>query len=1534
MGDGKKSIQAAVDLTASGDVVLVSNGVYNTGGRVISHGMTNRVAITNAITVQSVNGPAVTIIQGNGPIGPSAVRCVYLGTNARLNGFTLTNGHTVVTNFIPGASGGGVYALTSSFITNCVIVGNSAWISGGGVYAGTVTVSVIAGNYARSGGGGADVARLIGCVISNNTTDTTGGGFSGGWAVGCTITRNSAGTMGGGVHNGWVSNCIVSYNTAVDRGGGVTFHARNSAIFGNTAGSQGGGVYSGGTGVFVLNCTVVGNRAAAGGGIHGPSVTNSIVYHNWATEDENWGPGAFGRSCLFPLPPGTGNIDTDPVLAGVYRIAPGSACVGAGSVAFSVGPDIDGEAWNIPPSMGCDEVNVGSLVGALDLKPWASSTNVPVGYPIRFIAEIGGRVTSSRWNFADGTILTNRAAVQRSYSATGVYAVVLTAFNETFTAGVSATVTVQVVPQQIHYVRLGNPSPLAPYTNWTTAATNIQDAIDAATQIGALVLVSNGTYSTGGRVKFGGLTNRVVVDKPITVQSINGPAFTAIVGAGPTGAAAVRCVWVGNDAVLSGFTLTNGHTHATGDITRARSGGGAWCEPLGIISNCVFVGNLAEQRGGGAMFGLVDSCVFTNNRAGLNGGGVSDLTARKSLLTGNRAQNGGGANQSTLMGCQVIGNEAINFAGGVYFGFVRQSVLAFNRAGIGGGADSARLLSSALFRNYASGTGGGANACRLTHCTVVYNSAVLEGGGTYGSVHTNSIIYFNTGPGAFNNHANSGPSRNSCTEPVLPGVGNVSFDPALASLTHLSGMSPLLGLGLTNAASGVDDIDGEPWSQPPDIGCDELTSGTATGSIAVAIRASAINLAVGARVEFQADIEGRLTNSVWTFGDGSSASNRPIYEHRYASTGSYTVVLTAYNDTFPGGISTSIVVNVASQVIHYVRTDSATPVAPFDSWDTAATNIQQAINAATQVGALILVSNGTYNTGGSVQRGISTNRVSINKPVTVRSVNGPAFATIQGGVGVRGAYVGTNATLSGFTITQGRTPTAGAVYFIEDYCGGGVWSEASGEVTNCMIVGNTAESSGGGLFGGVIRNSAIVSNTATTGQGGGGSMAIFYQCQIISNRTLNTTSSGSGGGVSSSVLYESTLAHNRAGTSVLQWGGGADKSILINCIVRTNVAERGGGVSGCIVSNSLIEGNAATQHGGGANVSSLHNCTIVSNVAAQNGGGLYEGSVVRGEIRYNRAVSGGGAHSATCILSRLMFNSATLGGGAHGGDQHDPLINCIVFGNSATNGGGVCDISMYSTTVAGNTASGTGGGYYMTEFGGDNVINCIIMSNSAPSNANWYAEFSDYIRYTCTIPTGTYWLAAGTFVTNSPLFVDLSATNLRLQASSPCIDAGTDIFVFLTAVDFDENPRISGGTVDLGAYEFQSGFIDTDGDGIPDWWETLYYGGPTNAHPGAMASNGVNTVLQAWIADLNPLATSAQFQVTGFSNLSATAQSVVIHPTSTARVYRVFGLTNLALNPQSWIPAGGVKTGTGAALEFTVTNAVPWANYHTTVEIP
>ena len=79
------------------------------------------------------------------------------------------------------------------------------------------------------------------------------------------------------------------------------------------------------------------------------------------------------------------------------------------------------------------------------------------------------------------------------------------------------------------YVWQDSPSPGPPYTDWTTAAHVIQDAVDAA-QTGDTVLVAGGVYSTGGRAIHGTMTNRVAIDRAIKVESLMGPEVTIIQG--------------------------------------------------------------------------------------------------------------------------------------------------------------------------------------------------------------------------------------------------------------------------------------------------------------------------------------------------------------------------------------------------------------------------------------------------------------------------------------------------------------------------------------------------------------------------------------------------------------------------------------------------------------------------------------------------------------------------------------------------------------------------------------------------------------------------------------------------------------------------------------------------------------------------------------------------------------------------------------------------------------------------------------------
>src|SRR2546423_13830270 len=62
--DAATNIQVAVDAANAGDEVLVTNGVYQTGNRLTSDGIANRVVITNSVMLRSVNGPDVTSIDG------------------------------------------------------------------------------------------------------------------------------------------------------------------------------------------------------------------------------------------------------------------------------------------------------------------------------------------------------------------------------------------------------------------------------------------------------------------------------------------------------------------------------------------------------------------------------------------------------------------------------------------------------------------------------------------------------------------------------------------------------------------------------------------------------------------------------------------------------------------------------------------------------------------------------------------------------------------------------------------------------------------------------------------------------------------------------------------------------------------------------------------------------------------------------------------------------------------------------------------------------------------------------------------------------------------------------------------------------------------------------------------------------------------------------------------------------------------------------------------------------------------------------
>jgi len=326
------------------------------------------------------------------------------------------------------------------------------------------------------------------------------------------------------------------------------------------------------------------------------------------------------------------------------------------------------------------------------------------------------------------------------------------------------------------YVNLNNASPMPPYTNWATAATNIQDAVDAA-MTGDTVLVTNGVYANGGRAVYGQMTNRVAVNKPLTLLSVNGPAMTVIVGAaassGRLGDGAIRCAYVGTNAVFCGFTMTTGYTRAAGDIVREQSGGGVWCEVSGVVSNCTLIANQASYYGGGAYSGRLNNCTLATNVALWKGGGASDNVLQECVLNnctliGNTAGDaGGGACYAILNYCNLSGNSASgDGGGGAAFSTLNNCSITENSATEGGGASGCTLNSCTICSNLASvgggafsgtlnnctmsgnsaGFGGGASGGTLSHCTLVGNAASRQGGGGYYGSLNNCILYYNTAP--------------------------------------------------------------------------------------------------------------------------------------------------------------------------------------------------------------------------------------------------------------------------------------------------------------------------------------------------------------------------------------------------------------------------------------------------------------------------------------------------------------------------------------------------------------------------------------------------------------------------------------------------------------------------------------------------------------------------------------------------------------------------------------------------------------------
>ncbi len=296
----------------------------------------------------------------------------------------------------------------------------------------------------------------------------------------------------------------------------------------------------------------------------------------------------------------------------------------------------------------------------------------------------------------------------------------------------------QKILADTHYVNVTNQSASSPFTSWETAATNIQDAVDMANN-GDTVLVTDGIYNIGGDITPGySCSNRVVITKNILVKSVNGRNKTIISGASDpinsgnngNGANAVRCVYLTGNAVLTGFTLSNGFTDVTGGWPFLNtSGGGAVLNNGGIISNCIIKSSIAYESGGGIYGyknGTVENCIIQENRAPYGGG----FYFREGCVAEN---------------CVIQKNESVYSGGGAYcyYGMIKNSVIKLNYAnGNGSGAycHYGQIQNSTIKNNTAYWSGGGV----LGENNILVNSLITgneaySGGGIFS--YSNSVIH-------------------------------------------------------------------------------------------------------------------------------------------------------------------------------------------------------------------------------------------------------------------------------------------------------------------------------------------------------------------------------------------------------------------------------------------------------------------------------------------------------------------------------------------------------------------------------------------------------------------------------------------------------------------------------------------------------------------------------------------------------------------------------------------------------------------------
>ncbi|HYO15585.1 MAG TPA: choice-of-anchor Q domain-containing protein [Thermoanaerobaculia bacterium] len=320
------------------------------------------------------------------------------------------------------------------------------------------------------------------------------------------------------------------------------------------------------------------------------------------------------------------------------------------------------------------------------------------------------------------------------------------------------------------------------------------------------------------------------------------------------------------------------------------------------------------------------------------------------------------------------------------------------------------------------------------------------------------------------------------------------------------------------------------------------------------------------------------------------------------------------------------------------------------------------------------------------------------------------------------------------------------------------------------------------------------------------------------------------------------------GAGVINWG---EDLLLDDVVITGNTAGDGAGIEqtseggSLTIRNSVISGNNATGTGGGLRIYyagaavTIQNTVISGNDASLDGAGIYANYLQDDLTIENSTISGNdsqgdgggvyvlGAYSGTLTVrgTTISGNTADSGGGLMVRFLYAPVVieNSTISGNQATSGsgGGVYLYTFYNggsatlrhVTIAGNSASGTGGGVFAGVIR-PVVVNSLVANNIAASNNDLGngPDGSFDLSVTLVESPGTANINdnGGNIFNQDPQLGPLQnnggPTQTHLPAgTSPAVNAGNNA----DSLPADQRgvARPAGTRVDMGAVEVSPGTI-------------------------------------------------------------------------------------------------------------------------------